>query len=50
MLGYDQKLAPGEDVDVEFHLGLFGKFTPAITGIVIWGDKNQNASAEFHKS
>lgn len=50
VLGYNQKLGPGEDVDVEFHLGLFGRIPPGNYRIVIWGDKNQNASAEFHKS
>jgi hypothetical protein len=50
MIGYNQKLAPGEDVDVAFHLGWFGKLPPGNYRIVIWGNDNKNAYAEFRKS
>ena len=50
MLGYNQKLAPGEAVDVVFHLGWFGKLPPGNYRIVIWGNDNKNAYAEFRKS
>ncbi len=53
MLGYNQRLDAGQETDVVFHLGFFGKLPPGIYRIVIWGQyksRQANASAEFLKS
>ena len=53
MLGYNQRLDSGQETDVVFHLGFFGKLPPGRYRIVIWGQyksRQANASAEFLKS
>jgi len=53
MLGYNQRLDAGQETDVVFHLGFFGKLPPGRYRIVIWGQyksRQANASAEFLKS